>query len=163
MLYRAFWLFIAGGSPQYPKTTIWISNSEHIQISEYIFISGMEKPSYSTFKNSPLFPKKLEWLVRPVSSTSSRTEDWKLNRSNAMMLHKGVNLGNNTTISWTLPKMIHSMRPVTQPIRNTNQHTVNNLHAHIASLFCYLLLLLARGKNPIKCNHTSSESKKRFY
>ena len=115
-------------------------------------------PHGNKFKNSPLVSKKLDRLVRPVSSTRSRTEYQKLNRSNAMMMHKGVNLGNNTTISWTLPKMIHSMRPVTQPIRNTNQHTVNNLHAHISSLFCYLLLLLVRGKNPIKCNHTSSEA-----
>ena len=44
----------------------------------------------------------------------------------------------------------------------TNQHTENNLHARIASLFCYLLLLLIEGYNPIKCNHTSSEAKKPF-
>ena len=43
-----------------------------------------------------------------------------------------------------------------------NQHTEKNLHARIVSLFCYLLLLLIRGNNPIKCNHNSSEAKKPF-
>ena len=44
----------------------------------------------------------------------------------------------------------------------TNQHTEKNLHARIASLFCYLLLLLIGGNNSIKCNHISSEAKKPF-
>ena len=38
----------------------------------------------------------------------------------------------------------------------------NNLHARIVRLFCYLLLHLIGGNNPIKCNHTSSEAKKPF-
>ena len=45
---------------------------------------------------------------------------------------------------------------------STNQHTEKNLHGRIAILFCYLILLIIEGKNPIKCNHTSSESKKPF-
>jgi len=43
-----------------------------------------------------------------------------------------------------------------------NQHTEKNIHARIVSLFYYLLLLLIRGNNPIKCNHNSSEAKKPF-
>ena len=43
-----------------------------------------------------------------------------------------------------------------------DEHTKKNLHAHIASLFCYLLLLLIGGNNPIMCNHTFSEFKKPF-
>ena len=44
----------------------------------------------------------------------------------------------------------------------TNQHTEKHLHSHIASLFCYLFLLLIEENNPIECNHTSSEAKKPF-
>ena len=43
-------------------------------------------PPGNTFKNSTLVCKKLDQLVRPVSSTGSRTEYQNLNRSNAMML-----------------------------------------------------------------------------
>ena len=44
-----------------------------------------------------------------------------------------------------------------------SKHTEKNLDACMVSLFYYLLLLLIGGNNQIKCNHTSSESKKPFH